>query len=97
MDRIIEEGSYYDFKQVIINLSDNVNDDIRMMKKIAQTDLKFYIDNDVAFVFMYADNALRIGSLIALGASLIFAIFASLLFYNFMSISINHKKKISEY
>lgn len=93
MDRIIEEGSYYDFKLVIINLSDNVNDDIRMMKKIAQTDLKFYIDNDVAFVFMYADNALRIGSLIALGASLIFAIFASLLFYNFMSISINHKKK----
>lgn len=93
MDKIIEEGSYYDFKQIIVNFSDDIKDNIRMMKKLEKADLKYSMDNDVAYVVMYADNGLKMGSLIALGASIIFAIFASLLFYNFMSTSINHKKK----
>jgi len=93
LNNLIEEGSYYDFKQVVISMSKNVDKDIAMMKSIEKEDVKFHFDNDIAYVLIYANNTLTFYSWFALGASFIFAIFAALLFYNFMSTSINHKKK----
>jgi ABC-type lipoprotein export system ATPase subunit len=90
---IIETSSKYPFKQLVIGLSGNQKDDLSLLSELDERSERFEPNNEIAHMMLYMNDPIIFfqGVLVWLGLGLAF--FSGLLFYNFMSVSIHHKKK----
>jgi ABC-type lipoprotein export system ATPase subunit len=92
-DEIIVASSKYPFKQVIIGLSGNQQDDLSFINALNSRDDRFEINNEISHMMLYMDDPFLFFQRILIWFALGLAFFSGLLFYNFMSVSIHNKKK----
>lgn len=92
-DEIIVASSKYPFKQVIIGLSGNQQDDLSFLNALNQREDRFEVNNEISHMMLYMDDPFMFFQRILIWFALGLAFFSGLLFYNFMSVSIHHKKK----
>lgn len=92
-DQLIEDLGFYDYRQVIVKLSDSPKADLAFLNAVNRHEVIFDESTEIGFVLGYADNVITFFTFIILGVGAGLAVFAAVLLFNFISISIEHKKK----
>ncbi|MDY0294692.1 MAG: ABC transporter ATP-binding protein/permease [Acholeplasmataceae bacterium] len=92
-DDIKVTTSKYPFKQVIVGLSGNQQEDLSFLNALNQREERFEVNNEISHMMLYMNDPIIFFQGILLWIALGLAFFSGLLFYNFMSVSIHHKKK----
>jgi len=92
-EEIIRETSNYPFKQVIVNLSGNQKDDLKFLYALNERSDRFEANNEISFIMLFVNDPIIFFAGILIWVALGLGFFSGLLFYNFMSVSIHHKKK----
>lgn len=92
-DDIIEQSSKYPYKQLIVGLSGNQNDDLAFLNELSDQAERFEVGNEISHMMLYMNDPIIFFQEILLWIAIGLAFFSGLLFYNFMSVSIHHKKK----
>ena len=92
-DEIIATSSKYPFKQLVVGLSGHERDDLSFLSELDERNDRFEVGNEVAHMMLYLNDPILFFQSILIWIALGLALFSGLLFYNFMSVSILHKKK----
>lgn len=92
-DEIISETSNYPFKQVIVSLSGDQQDDLKLLYALNERSDRFEANNEISHMMNYVNDPIVFFADILIWVALGLGVFSGLLFYNFMSVSIHHKKK----
>jgi ABC-type lipoprotein export system ATPase subunit/ABC-type antimicrobial peptide transport system permease subunit len=92
-EQVQQQTGAYPYRSVLVNLTGNKNKDIAFLQSIRKLDLSFEVTNEIEYMMSYNDNSIVFMQSMIHWVSLGIALFASILFHNFIQISISNKKK----
>jgi ABC-type lipoprotein export system ATPase subunit len=92
-DEILQETSNYPWRQVIVALSGDQQDDLDFLYELNERVDRFEANNEITHMMSYVNDPIVFFADILIWVALGLGVFSGMLFYNFMSVSIHHKKK----
>lgn len=92
-EQIQQQTGAYPYRSVLVNLTGNMNNDIAFLHSVRKLGVSYEVTNEIEYMMSYNDNSMVFMQSMIIWVSLVIAIFASILFHNFIQISISNKKK----